>query len=116
MTEITEKQRIFLQTRNKYVQGMTKEEAHTLIDSIVNPKPIPEVTPIPTMKDITPKPIPEVTPIPTMKDITPKNLLSQRDINIMAQTFTKCYFYGNRSEDPQKILEVFDFFVKELEK
>ena len=99
MTEITEKQRIFLQTRNKYVQGMTKEDAHTLIDSIVNPKPIPEVT-----------------PIPTMKDITPKNLLSQRDINIMAQTFTKCYFYGNRSEDPQKILEVFDFFVKELEK
>lgn len=43
-----------------------------------------------------------------------QNLLSERDRMIMAQTFTKCYYYGNKASSIEEVHATFDSFYKRL--
>ena len=42
-------------------------------------------------------------------------LMSVKDINIMAQTFTKCFYYNTKAESANEVMMVFNDFVKLLE-
>ena len=42
-------------------------------------------------------------------------LMSVKDINIMAQTFTKCFYYGNKAGNMEEVLGTFNHYVKLLE-
>ena len=108
MTEITEKQKMFLIKRNAYVEGMTKEVAHATISELMGPQ-----------EGIYQAP---QTPVPTMTAIKEQNLThshSPRDASIVAQCLTKIV-YGDvgvldKREDPEKVvLATYKWFLGEL--
>jgi hypothetical protein len=39
---------------------------------------------------------------------------SEKERSIMAQTFTKCYYYGNKANNQEEILRVYNWFLNHL--
>ena len=121
MTEITEKQKMFLIKRNAYVEGMTKEVAHATISELMGP---PQEG-LYSKKEVDysrPAVVGSEGPVPTMAAIKEQNLThshSPRDASIVAQCLTKIV-YGDvgvldKREDPEKVvLATYKWFLGEL--
>lgn len=100
--EITPKQKAFLEKRGRYVEGMTKMEASAVIDECLNNKPSGYE------KNGQAQAIPEIP--------QSKYNCSPRDASIIAQTMMKCWFYNNKAEDLDQVMNIYDYFLGELSK